>query len=77
MAAALLSSAATNAWGDVMYTVTDLGTLGGNYSAAKGINSSGQVVGNSLNASGFYRAFLYSGGSMTDLGTLPGLSYGA
>ena len=35
-----------NAWGQVQYTVTDLGTLlSGGYSCAEGINASGQVVG--------------------------------
>jgi probable HAF family extracellular repeat protein len=46
----------------------DLGTLGGSfYSYANGINSAGQVVGNS---GGDPNAFLYAGGVMKDLGTL-------
>lgn len=53
------------------YTVTDLGTLGGAYSQAAGINDSGQVVGTVATADGTSaHAFLYSGGIMTDLGTL-------
>ena len=39
------------------YTVQGLGTLGG-ASIARDINDSGQVVGQSLNASGQNRAFL-------------------
>lgn len=51
----------------VGYNVINLGTLpGATSSNARGINSSGQVVGSSD------RAFLYSNGTMTDLGTLPG-----
>ena len=54
------------------YIITDLGTLpGGHYSYARGINSSGQVVGTSGSTNGEH-AFLYSGGSMQDLGALPG-----
>ena len=37
----------------------DLGTLGGNDSAAMGINASGAIVGNSLAADGKRRAFLW------------------
>jgi probable HAF family extracellular repeat protein len=53
------------------YTVTDLGSLGGGYSYAYGINNRAQVVGVS---SGVAQtdAFLYSNGKMTDLGTLGG-----
>ena len=51
----------------------DLGTLVGpnGNSYAKGINASGQVVGVS-ETSTYDHAFLYSGGSMGDLGTLGG-----
>lgn len=55
-----------------MYSVTHLGTLGGQSSFANDINDLGQIVGYSATASGDTHAFLYSGGSMTDLGTLGG-----
>ena len=69
----LLSFAGRSAWGGVQYTVTDLGTLGGSYSCASGINDSGQVVGEAQTSSGYGHAFLYSNGTMVDLGTLGGL----
>ena len=50
----------------------DLGTLGGVYSSAHGINNAGLVVGESTTASpdAFdLRAFIWAGGSMTDLNT--------
>ena len=56
------------------YTITDLGTLGGFYSKASGINNNGQVVGGSYTSYGSNNrdhAFLYSGGVMTDIGSLP------
>lgn len=54
------------------YTVTDLGTLGGNTSYAYGINNLGQVVGKS-NVGGLGHVFLYTPGSgMTDLGNIGG-----
>jgi probable HAF family extracellular repeat protein len=52
----------------------DLGTLGGESSAATGLNDATpvQVVGQSDNALGQQRAFLWSNGAMQDLGTLGG-----
>jgi probable HAF family extracellular repeat protein len=60
------------------YSITDLGTLGGSFSDAYGVNDAGQVVGYSTLAVSGVRGFLWSGGSLTDLGTLPGStnSYG-
>src|SRR5215510_14995213 len=57
------------------YSITDLGTLGGATSTACGINDRGQVAGNSAIASGELHAFLWDGGTMTDLGTLPGRAF--
>jgi probable HAF family extracellular repeat protein len=53
--------------------VTDLGTLGGTFAAAEGINNRGWVEGLS-NLAGDHeqRAFLWRNGVMTDLGTLGG-----
>lgn len=60
-----------------MTSIVDLGTLGGvgyEYigSEATGVNDSGQVVGSSYVPDGTFYGFLYSGGTMSDLGTLPG-----
>ncbi|MBL8582057.1 MAG: hypothetical protein JNL61_07520, partial [Rhizobiaceae bacterium] len=54
------------------YTPHEIGTLGGNYSEATGINNAGQIIGRSLRADGRTHAFLQTGAVMTDLGTLPG-----
>src|SRR5437764_608697 len=57
-----------------LFTVTDLGTLGRNYSAAYGINASGKVVGwSSLSGDTVGHAALWSAGNsvnIQDLGTL-------
>jgi probable HAF family extracellular repeat protein len=59
------------------YSITDLGTLGGSYTYAYGINGNGQIAGKSLvklknnnTYSYTYHTFLYSAGTMTDLGAL-------
>lgn len=55
------------------YSVTDLGTLGGNSSSGYAINDAGQVVGTSyLDDNSTIHAFLYTEGNMVDLGTLGG-----
>jgi probable HAF family extracellular repeat protein len=55
------------------YTVIDLGTLGGTFSLAGGLNNRGAVVGEStLSGDTIVRGFLWENGSMTDLGTLGG-----
>lgn len=68
-----------SAWAIGPYTITDLGTLGGTWSRANGINNAGQVVGCATSVAtdfsgweGGPHAFLYSDGVMTDLGTLQG-----
>lgn len=50
--------------------ITDLGTLGGSYSYATGINESGEVIGVADTLSLDRHAFLYSHGGMTDLSLL-------
>ena len=49
------------------YSVIDLGTLGGNRSAAYGINDSGQVVDQSKAEDGFWRGFIWENGMIKNL----------
>jgi probable HAF family extracellular repeat protein len=72
VALALMGPAGTHPLGEAAYSITDLGTLGGDASEATGINNQGGVVGWSATAGGETHAFLYAAGTMTDLGTLPG-----
>jgi probable HAF family extracellular repeat protein len=50
--------------------MTDLGTLGGAFSAALAINDSGEIVGTSLTSGGDYHAFVDTGTTMVDLNSL-------
>ena len=56
-----------------LYTVTDLGTLGGSFSVAYGANSAGRVGGAAALPGGNVHGFLSGiGGTKYDLGTLGG-----
>jgi probable HAF family extracellular repeat protein len=81
IAAALLvcvstAGVACPARADIAYTLTDLGTLGGDDSVGTAVNNSGQVTGFAYTAGGAQHAFLSGpgGGPLTDLGTLGGIS---
>lgn len=68
--AALLAVPATQALADPSYALT---LLGGSGSSATGINGAGDVVGYDIaDGAGNAHAFVYSGGTSTDLGTLGG-----
>ena len=51
-------------------TITDLQTLGGISSAARGINSQGEIVGDSNTPSGADHAFIDTNGTMQDLNSM-------
>ena len=53
-------------------SVINLGTLGGKVTAATDLNNVGQVVGYSQTRNSECHGFIYSGSTLTDLGTLPG-----
>jgi len=66
MSLAIWSMASSNPISAQVYIITDLGL----YFEVEAVNDSGEVVGGSFG--GEPHAFLYSGGVMTDLGTLGG-----
>lgn len=71
----LYSASPTTPAASAAYAAVDLGALpGGTYSIAVGINSVGQVVGQSGTAGGEIHAALWENGAVADLGTLGGKS---
>ena len=52
--------------------MSDIGTLGGEFSVASGLNDNGQVVGTSVTSREEVRGFLWQNGKMTRIGTLGG-----
>lgn len=59
-----------------LYSITDLGTLGGLETYAYGINNAGQVVGqSSINGNGQSRAFLWENGAISELANLGNNSF--
>lgn len=50
-----------------LYRVTDIGTLGGNYSDAQSINEQGQVTGTARTSGGDYHGYIFHEGVLTDI----------
>src|SRR5438874_4184156 len=78
-AAFLFSFVLTELEAQLVYTVTDLGTLGGSASTAFGVggqgpNAAGMIVGSSTTSDNSEHAFLFVDGQMFDLNTLCDLS---
>ena len=56
-------------------TTTDLGTLGGTFTSPSAINEAGEIVGSSTLPNGDYAAFVYSGGTMTNISPPVAIGY--
>jgi probable HAF family extracellular repeat protein len=70
---AVLVALAARAASAQTYTITDLGSLGANQpTMAHAINNAGQITGSSNLNAGTSHAFLFSGGTLTDIGSLGG-----
>ncbi len=63
-----------HAFSDDGTTMTDLGTLGGKYSAATAVNDAGTIVGGASLSTGVTHPFSFASGTMTDLGLPTGFA---
>jgi hypothetical protein len=70
-AAIFIGSPVTAATG---YTVTDVGTLGGEWSDAQGINEAGDIAGTASRSTAGSAAYRWKGGLMTAINSFGGLS---
>src|ERR1700752_1059985 len=62
-----------NASSQTSYTITDLGTLGGTLSEADTVNQRGAVAGiSTLSGDSVLRGWVWTGGSLIDVGSLSG-----